>query len=177
MYSQDIYLKTLDFAACAHKDQKYPGKPYSYLAHITSVCMEVIFCCQQEKNLDINQAICCALLHDVIEDTPVTKEEVEQIFGTAVAEGVLSLSKDKNLPKQEQLPDSLKRIKTQPPEVWAVKLSDRISNLQKPPYYWNAEKTAAYREEARLILNNLKEASPYLADRLADKIAEYKQYL
>lgn len=177
MYSQDIYRKALDFAATAHGEQIFPGKPYSYVVHITAVAMEVIFACNQEPELDINLAINCALLHDVVEDTPHTGEEVEQTFGTAVAEGVLALSKDMTLPKEEQLKDSLERIRRQPYAVWAVKLADRISNLEEPPHYWKTPQIAAYLKEAQLILESLGEASPYLAARLEHRIEGYSNYL
>jgi GTP diphosphokinase / guanosine-3',5'-bis(diphosphate) 3'-diphosphatase len=69
--------------------------------------------------------------------------------------------------------DSLRRIKLQPREVWLVKLADRIVNLQPPPEHWQADKIAAYRAEARVILAALGEASPLLAARLAEKIEAY----
>ena len=54
-----------------------------------------------------------------------------------------------------------------------MKLADRIANLYHPPFYWNAEKIAQYKVEARVILDTLGSASPRLAARLADKIAAY----
>lgn len=57
-----------------------------------------------------------------------------------------------------------------------VKLADRISNLQPPPDYWNAEKIGQYREGGRTILNALSASSQYLAKRLKKKIGEYTRY-
>jgi len=57
-----------------------------------------------------------------------------------VAIAVSSLSKNENLPREMQMQDSLDRILQLPKEVWAVKLADRITNLQPPPAYWDAEK-------------------------------------
>ena len=120
----------------------------------------------------------CALLHDVIEDTNGTYDEIEKEFGVEVADGVLALSKDENLhSKVEQMKDSIERIRIQPKEVWMVKLSDRITNLQPPPKHWDKEKVKKYRNEAVLILEKLGEANQYLAERLQIKIAEYSQYL
>jgi (p)ppGpp synthase/HD superfamily hydrolase len=73
--------------------------------------------------------------------------------------------------------DSLKRIKLQPKEVWAVKMADRICNLYAPPFYWNNEKKIAYQKEAQLILSELKEGNSYLAERLQQKIEKYNQYI
>lgn len=69
--------------------------------------------------------------------------------------------------------DSLRRIQLEPKEIWAVKLADRIANLYHPPFYWNAERNAQYKIEARVILDALGSASPRLAARLEDKIAAY----
>ncbi|MEM8891118.1 MAG: bifunctional (p)ppGpp synthetase/guanosine-3',5'-bis(diphosphate) 3'-pyrophosphohydrolase, partial [Bacteroidota bacterium] len=52
-------------------------------------------------------------------------------------------------------------------EAGIVKLADRITNLQGPPYHWSKEKAASYREEAKLILDSLKGKNAYLESRLA----------
>ena len=72
---------------------------------------------------------------------------------------------------------SLKRIKSMPPEVWAVKLADRITNLQPPPPHWDKERKIKYREEAKIILSELKGGNEFLAKRLEKKIEEYRIYL
>ena len=132
--------------------------------------MEIIAALNVEKERDGNLAVQCAILHDTIEDTNITFEQIKSEFGEDVASGVLALTKDDSLPKEVRMSDSLRRIKVQPQEVWMVKLADRITNLQPPPQHWNQEKIIRYREEAIVIYEALKEASPFLASRLADKI-------
>jgi (p)ppGpp synthase/HD superfamily hydrolase len=73
--------------------------------------------------------------------------------------------------------DCLIRIKKLPKEVWAVKLADRITNLQSPPSHWDNEKKKTYIEEAQLILRELREGNVFLAKRLEGKIEEYGQYV
>jgi len=89
----------------------------------------------------------------------------------------LALTKNKELPKDQQLPDSIARIKKLQPEVWAVKLADRITNLQPPPPHWDNEKIIQYQREARMILNELKHGNDFLANRLKLKIEEYSNYI
>lgn len=117
------------------------------------------------------------MLHDSIEDTTLTVEELKQLYGEPVTAGVLALTKDKNKAKDQQMIDSLTRIKAQPKEVWAVKLADRICNLYAPPYYWDNQKKLSYLEEARVIHSHLKDGNEYLANRLMQKIEDYKKYL
>ena len=87
--------------------------------------------------------------------------------------GVLALSKDARLDKAQQMPDSLRRIQQQPPEIWMVKLADRICNLREPRPSWTAERISSYREEGRRIHQALHSASPALAARLQDRIDHY----
>lgn len=173
MWSQDTYLAALRFAAEAHSGQTITGTDLPYLLHLSLVGMEVIAALHAEPGHDADLAVQCALLHDVIEDTPVGYAEVAARFGAAVADGVLALTKDPALPKDQQMADSLARIQLQPPSVWLVKLADRICNLQPPPAHWTPAKAAAYRAEAELIAHTLGEASPLLAARLRAKIAGY----
>jgi (p)ppGpp synthase/HD superfamily hydrolase len=172
-WTQEGYLAAARFAARAHGRQTVPGTELPYLLHVTSVAMEVIAALRVEPDHDQELAMQCALLHDVVEDTPVTLDAVRTAFGPAVADGVSALSKDPALPKARQLADSLDRIRRQPHEVWMVKLADRITNLQTPPAHWSAEKIATYREEAIQIHASLGAASPALATRIQRKIEGY----
>lgn len=173
MWSQDTYTAACRFAAAAHLGQTVPGTDLPYLLHLSLVAMEVAAALRAEPRPDEELAMLCALLHDSVEDTEVTYEQVAAAFGRAVADGVLALTKDATLPKAEQMPDSLRRIRQQPQAVWLVKLADRIVNLQPPPRHWQAAKIAAYKVEARSIHAALAEASPLLAARLAAKIEAY----
>jgi (p)ppGpp synthase/HD superfamily hydrolase len=178
LWSQDHdYIAASRFAARAHRGQIEASDNLPYLLHLTWVAMEVLGALRREPGLDEGLAVRCALLHDCLEDTPTRLEDLEARFGAATAQGVLALTKDATLPKAEQMPDSLRRIRLQPREVWMVKLADRICNLQPPPKHWSKAKAAKYREEAREILAQLGEASPYLAARLADKIDNYAAFV
>lgn len=172
-WSPDLYHRAAHFAARAHHGQTIPGSDLPYLLHVTQVAAEVIGALAVEPADRPDLAVACALLHDVVEDTPVTAAEVAAEFGPDVAAGVLALSKRPDLPKDQAMADSLQRIRAQPREVWLVKLCDRIVNLGPPPHYWKPAKIAAYREEAGRIADALGEASPHLDARLRDKIARY----
>ena len=176
-WNQEAYIQAFRFAARAHIGQKVPGTDFSYLAHLSMVAMEVMAALAVQEGLNGDVAIQCALLHDVIEDTGTTFEQVGDEFGLEVAQGVLALSKDDALDKSDQLRDSLRRIILRPKEVWMVKLADRITNLQPPPSHWTKEKTVMYRLEAIEILEKLGPASRVLADRLGQKIKQYKKFM
>ncbi len=176
-WSQEKYARAYRFAAEAHLGQKYPGTELPYLLHIGLVCMEILAALQVERECDGDLALQCALLHDTIEDTTVAYEQVRDEFGVAVADGVLALSKNEKLEKSLQMSDSLRRILEQPREIGMVKLADRITNLQQPPRYWTVDKIMRYRQEAQQIYDALHETSPFLALRLAQKIADYQRFV
>ena len=176
-WSQASYLKALDFACLAHHGQLYKGPQagleYDYIDHPVGVAMEVIQALAAHPDYNGNLAVQCALLHDTLEDTAVTYQQLQQTFGTAVADGVNALSKNAALPTDQRMPDSLQRICQQPREIWLVKLADRINNLQYVPVDWSEAKIGLYRQESCLILQQLQDASPVLAQRLQEHIQRY----
>ncbi len=177
IWNPTLYRTAYRFAAEAHQGQEYPGTGLPYIMHISMVAMETMTCLAKEVHDLPDLAVQCALLHDVIEDTPVTYADVTANFGVDVADGVQALTKDKTLLKPAAMADSLARIREQPQAVWLVKLADRISNLGPPPHYWAVDKMRRYHAEAQTIYTELHSASPYLAMRLAQRIADYEQYL
>jgi len=182
MWSIDELQNLWHLVSKLHDGQKYggqhQGEQIEYLSHIGSVAFEIINAAHESTGIDAEFAIKCALLHDTLEDTNISFEKIESHFGKSVAEGVLALTKNKQIdgPKQ-QMADSLARIKKQPKEVWAVKLADRISNLYAPPFYWTNEKKKGYLEEANFILEELEEGNKYLAKRLEMKIKDYEKFI
>jgi len=174
--NQDKITKAWFFASRVHKWQKYPGEQLPYVTHLGNVMLEVMGVASTLENTEL--ALCCAILHDTIEDTEVTYEELLEEFGKEVANGVMALTKNETLAtKREQIIDSLERIKEQSKEVWTVKIADRVANLGEPPRYWKLEKREAYRAEAQIIWDYLHEANEAMAERLKEKIEEYARYV
>jgi (p)ppGpp synthase/HD superfamily hydrolase len=182
-WSQDKYIKAYRFAADAHNGQLVPGTTFPYLMHISFVAMEITAALSVEQVDNPDLAVQCSVLHDTIEDTDVTYDDVKTRFGSDVADGVMALTIDESigpdLGKFErrwlQLEDYLSRIKQQPREIWMVKLADRITNLQPPPAHWDERMIARYRQGATLIHKELGEASGVLGERLMVKIDNYNQ--
>jgi (p)ppGpp synthase/HD superfamily hydrolase len=175
MIDPDRYVAALRFAAERHHRQTVPDSEYPYLVHVVSVAAETI--AALAPGMDAELAVGCALLHDTIEDTATTHDELAARFGIAIANGVLALSKDSALPKPAQMADSLRRIGDQPREVWMVKLADRITNLDVPPRYWTDDKRRRYRDEAITIADALGVANPVLEARIRARIAAYAAHL
>lgn len=190
-WNADLFEELSLFAAEHHRNQVVPnGKQLPYYLHLTQVCNRAMRAAVDRSELDVDLIMACAILHDVIEDCALTPElyenisnEIRQKFGDVVLSGVLALSKKEihdasgNRDKAAMMTDSLERIKLQKHEVWAVKLADRICNLQPPPPHWKDEKKQAYLVEAEAIHAALHPASPILANELLQRISQYKRYI
>src|SRR5689334_11565726 len=92
-------LKALAFAADKHRFQKRKdeaGTPYiNHPIHVALTLVEV----GQESNEDL---LVAAVLHDTIEDTQTSPDEIQEQFGQTVLDIVLEVTDDKNLPKEER---------------------------------------------------------------------------
>lgn len=179
METQTLYQEAIIFATGKHvkKNQTVPGTNLPYVVHLSNVAMEVIIAAYHTENFNMDFAVPVALLHDTIEDTATEFSEIENKFGLGVAKAVSALTKNSELPKDEQMLDALHRIKELPSEVWAIKLADRITNLQAPPLDWSKEKKIEYHTESKTILKELREGNAFLASRLEAKIKEYESYV
>jgi (p)ppGpp synthase/HD superfamily hydrolase len=181
-WSIDDMQHIWQLASKLHDGQKYggagEGEQVEYINHIGSIVFEILNAIHYTENINADLALKCALLHDTLEDTPCSYEQINKLFGQQVANGVLALTKDDRIDgRLEKMRDSLSRIKQQPTEIWAVKLADRITNLYAAPYYWNDDKKRAYMEESELILAELGDGNKYLAERLRNKIQAYERFL
>lgn len=175
---QTLYQKAIKFAAKRHADinQLIPGTNLPYVVHLSNVAMEILIASQNTKEFNIEFAVQVALLHDILEDTNVTFDELSQEFSLEIAQAVLALTKNTTIPKEDRMSDSLHRIKQLTKEVWAVKLADRITNLQTPPKLWSIEKISEYQKEAIQIGDALKGSNDFLEKRLQEKIVDYLEY-
>jgi len=176
MFNQEEYIKVLNYVSSAYDEQKTP-KNFPYISHVTLVAMEVINACEQSKleEKKSNLAISTALLHNIIDDTNITYDDLYVEFSEEIANGVESLSKDKSLiSKQEQMKKSIEMLLEQPYEVQMVKLAHSIIDLSSASKHWDNDKKMAYIKESSFILSCLKNSNIYLSSRLEEKIENYR---
>src|SRR3989475_13224310 len=93
-----LLLKALAFAAHKHRDQRRKDAESSpYINHPIALANVLA----NEGHIDDEVVLCAALLHDTIEDTETTPEELREAFGDEIADIVLEVTDDKSLPKHE----------------------------------------------------------------------------
>lgn len=119
--------KVVKFAANKHKDQVRRGTGLPYIVHPFEVALLLV----KYGRPDLVEV---ALLHDTLEDTQTTVEEIVENFGPTVAELVKELTSDreriKKMGKNPYLIDKMKKM-SQP--ALLVKLCDRLSNISDGP--------------------------------------------
>jgi guanosine-3',5'-bis(diphosphate) 3'-pyrophosphohydrolase len=167
---EDVIL----FASLAHNEQKMCEPSVPYLTHVFGVASNVLEAYYNGKeDFNLDYALKLAILHDTIEDTNITYENIENKYGKDIADGVLALTKNEELEKYCQMKDSLERILTQKKEVAIVKLADRTFNMRDIPSNWDNQKRERYLNEAKLVLSYLKDKSVYLTNKLTYQIDNY----
>ena len=144
-YDIDKITKAYKFAEKAHGDQRrVSGIPY--ILHPTSVA-----CILAELGMDTD-AICAALLHDVVEDTPTTLEEVEKLFGADVAkliDGVTKISKIAFSSREQRQAENIRKMliaMANDIRVIIIKLADRLHNMRTMEFMTPAKQKEKSRE-------------------------------
>lgn len=127
------FQKAYDYAKAAHKEQKrMSGEPY--FIHPYQVANIVI-----DLGLDMD-TVCAALLHDVVEDTPATYEDMKREFGQSIADlvdGVTKLSRIGDISREEIQAESIRKMflaMAKDIRVIFIKLADRLHNMRTLEY-------------------------------------------
>jgi (p)ppGpp synthase/HD superfamily hydrolase len=119
--------RALVFAAEAHANQRRKGAAQEpYINHL----LEVLDLVTQATNGDDIELLVSALLHDVIEDTAVTHEDLKAAFGERVLHIVTENSDDMSLPKDERRRQRIAAMAHKSTDARIVKIADLISNLR-----------------------------------------------
>lgn len=167
----------IQFATTAHGMQVRKGNTsVPYIFHPLDVANEVLFYSGLPED-ELELATIIAILHDTVEDTVATAEDVEAQFGIEVRDGVLALSKNETIPKKERFAENLERLAQQPRYVQVVKVGDRTSNLKNFPSFWDRNKISAYLNEGVTIARTLGASSETMAARLLMRVADSRNQL
>jgi (p)ppGpp synthase/HD superfamily hydrolase len=121
----DIVLGAKKFAQEKHKNQKRKDGVTPFSDHLEGVVNRL-------KNLGVTDkdVLCAAWLHDVIENTDVTFDQINERFGREIAVIVLSLSKDQNIPKKDREIQYITQLKKASFQTKIIKLCDISANLK-----------------------------------------------
>jgi guanosine-3',5'-bis(diphosphate) 3'-pyrophosphohydrolase len=156
-------LRALDFAARKHRDQRRKDPEASpYINHPIALAN----CLANEGGVTDRNVLIAALLHDTVEDTETTVEEVRANFGEKIAGIVGEVTDDKSLPKADRKRLQIEHAPHISPEAQQVKLADKICNLRDvantPPPGWPLARRQEYFDWAKRVVDGVRGVNPTL---------------
>jgi guanosine-3',5'-bis(diphosphate) 3'-pyrophosphohydrolase len=151
------FIKSASFAAKKHRGQTRKGDDAApYINHPLEVA-NLLANIGKVKDYDV---LIAAVLHDTIEDTKTTKEEIAEIFGEKVSKMVLEVTDDKSLPKAERKQLQIEHAPHLSDGAKQIKLGDKISNItdvmNNPPAGWSLERKLEYVNWGIKVINGLR---------------------
>lgn len=168
-------LAAAKFASEKHAEQKRKGAAAEpYVNHLIEVAGLIAL---SSDRLDTN-LVMAGLLHDTIEDTGTTAEELEREFGSDIAALVVELTDDKSLPKEIRKAKQVENAPHKSTRAQVIKLADKISNLRSlrssPPATWSAERKREYIAWAQRVVAALSAPNPILKAEFEKTVAQFK---
>ncbi len=168
------FIKATDFAAFKHRAQRRKDAEASpYINHPLALANVL----KVEAGVDEVDVLIAAILHDTVEDTQTTLEELTREFGAKIAGIVAEVTDDKTLPKPERKRLQVVKAPKSSREAKLVKLADKICNLRdvagSPPAHWPLERRQAYFEWAKDVIAGLRGTHEKL-ERLFDEAYRLK---
>ena len=117
-----------------------------------------------------------AALHDTVEDTDTTPEELEREFGADVTSLVLEMTDDMSMPSQERKQHQIARATSLTDRAKCVKIADKIANVgdiaHHPPADWTLERRRAYFEWTARVVDHCRGVNAGLERRYDEVLAE-----
>jgi (p)ppGpp synthase/HD superfamily hydrolase len=173
-----LVKRALDWASVWHASQarKYPGIRVPYVSHLAGVAAVL------SRHGFADEVVAAGVLHDTLEDTETTFDELVAKFGVRVAELVRACSEeDKSLPWEERKARYLEAFAEKGWDAQAITLSDKIDNLQSilvcaqdfgDPWAQFKRGREAQLERFRALLERARRLSPHpLVDEYARVVA------
>ncbi len=121
------------------------------------------------------EVIVAAVLHDTVEDTDTTFQEIAERFGAPVAALVAEVTDDKTLTSPERKRLQVEHARHASLGAKIIKLADKTSNLRalavSPPRGWSAKRRADYLDWARRVVDGCRGANPWLEERFDEAAA------
>ncbi len=157
------FIKAVAFAADKHRNQRRKDAEASpYINHPIALANVLA----NEGGIEDVNVLCAAVLHDTIEDTETTAEELTSIFGAKVTSIVIEVTDDKSLAKEVRKQRQVEHAALISTEAKLVKLADKICNLRdilaSPPADWSSDRKQAYFDWAAKVVAGVRGVHPDL---------------
>ena len=157
------FLSALSFAAHKHRNQcRKDTAQTPYINHPIAVANILL----NEAGITDESVLIAALLHDTVEDTDTSFEELEQQFGKTIRDIVAEVTDDKSLPKAERKQQQIEHASGLSDRASLLKLADKTANLRDmvaaTPDGWSAERIDGYLEWGKAVVSKIRGSHPQL---------------
>ena len=157
-----LLLHALELASVRHRDQRRKDQEKSpYINHPIAVASLLA-----QHGVTDPTALLAAILHDTIEDTATTRDELVAAFGEDVAACVCEVTDDKSLPKAQRKELQVEHAAHLSASARLVKLADKICNVRdivdSPPADWSETRRQEYLDWAKRVVDGMRGANPAL---------------
>ena len=165
-----LVLKVVTFAAEKHRNQRRKDPDASpYINHPIALANVLL----HEAGVTDVVVLCAALLHDTLEDTQTTPEELARHFGTEIQGIVMEVTDNKKLKKRKRKELQMKHAPVLSSRAKLVKLADKICNLRDvaahPPPDWELKRRIEYFDWAKTVVDGMRGVHPRL-EALFDEV-------
>jgi GTP diphosphokinase / guanosine-3',5'-bis(diphosphate) 3'-diphosphatase len=152
-----LLIDALAFAAFKHRDQRRKDAAASpYINHPIALAQVLAV----EAGIQDEKVLIAAILHDTVEDTETTPEELQERFGRKIASIVAEVTDDKALAKSERKQLQIEHASSLSKRARLVKLADKICNVRDvanaPPKGWPLRRQREYFEWAKRVVDRLR---------------------
>lgn len=154
-------LQALHFASTRHHDQRWKGTALPYHHHLIGV-LDLL---SRVGGISDATTLVAAALHDVVEDTKTTREELATHFGQAVASIVEELTDAPDLSESARRSAQVAKAGSMSPAAQVIKLADKLANIRDVLHYspqWTAEERRAYIGWGAAVVDALRGINPPL---------------
>jgi (p)ppGpp synthase/HD superfamily hydrolase len=160
-----LFARALDFAAKKHVHQRRKGESAEpYINHLAEVA-RLLAAAPENHNAAVTVA---GLLHDTLEDTATSYDELAAEFGAEIASLVREVTDDKALPKEARKKHQEDHAAHASDGAKMIKIADKTSNLHSivnsPPRGWDLARKKEYFDWARRVVAGCRGVSAYLED-------------
>jgi (p)ppGpp synthase/HD superfamily hydrolase len=176
--NETFILKAAQFSSLKHRDQKRKDRAASpYINHPISVALVI----SEIGNINDPEILAAALLHDTLEDTETSPEELKATFGEKVCRMVEEVTDNKALSKAERKQRQIQHAAKLSQDAVLIKLGDKISNVidvtNTPPADWSLKRRKEYLDWSEAVIENCPKVSKALEQHFAEVLKKGRRSL
>jgi guanosine-3',5'-bis(diphosphate) 3'-pyrophosphohydrolase len=170
--SLTVVFRAMQFAAERHVHQRRKGGrdiPYNNHPSAVATLLATV------GGVTDTEVLAAALLHDTVEDTPTSPQELEELFGTRIASLVAEVTDDPTITGEERKVVQELEAPFKSPAAKLIRLADKTCNVsditRNPPHTWSVERQVAYFDWAERVVKGLLGSHAALEAAFAEAIS------